>query len=169
MLAKQYGKLIKDARLRSGLNQVDLARKAQVSRAVLSKLEQGKPKPVQSDTLDRLLAALDMRPQVDVSNGVEPRKMARIEQYVQRLERREKHLRLAIHLADDEAAAVALVARTRQRVALWRRNRSCSPFYIDRWSQVLSLPPREIAKQMAALGEWEDAMFQNSPWSWAWT
>jgi transcriptional regulator with XRE-family HTH domain len=168
MLAAQYGKLIKEARLRKGLTQEDLAEKAQVSRAVLSKLEQGK-KPVQSDTLDRLLAALEVRPQIDPTGGEALRKLARLEQEIKRLERRERHLRLAVRIAEDESAAAALVARARQRVDLWRRNRSCSPFYIDRWSQALALPPREIAKEMASLGEWEDAMLQNSPWSWAWT
>lgn len=169
MLAQQYGKLIKEARLRKGLKQQDLAEKAQVSRAVLSRLEQGKSKPVQSDTLDRLLAALDVRPQIDPSSGEALRNLARLEQEIKRLERKERHLRLALRLAEDESAAAALVARARQRVDLWRRNRSCSPFYIDRWSRVLALPPREIAKEMSSLGEWEDAMLQNSPWSRAWT
>jgi transcriptional regulator with XRE-family HTH domain len=169
MLAQQYGRLIKEARLRKRFTQEDLARKAGVSRAVLSKLEQGKSKPVQSDTLDRLLAALEVRPQVDSSSGVDSRKLARLEQEIRRLGRRERHLRLAVRLTEDESAAAALVAKARQRVDLWRRNGSCSPFYIDRWSQALALPPREIAKEMASLGEWEDAMLQNSPWSWAWT
>lgn len=168
MLAEQYGKLIKEARLRQSLTQEDLARKAQISRAVLSKLEQGR-KPVQSDTLDRLLAALGLRPQIDPASGKALRKLARLEHEIKQLERRDRHLRLAMRLAEDESAAAALVARARQRADLWRRNRSCSPFYIDRWSRVLALPPREIAKEMASLGEWEDAMFQNSPWSWAWT
>ena len=168
MLAAQYGSLIKEARLRKGLTQEDLAEKAQVSRAVLSKLEQGK-KPVQSDTLDRLLAALEVRPQIGPTSGEALRKLARLEQEIKRLERRERHLRLAVHIAGDESAAAALVAKARQRLDLWRRNRSCSPFYIDRWSQALALSPREIAKEMASLGEWEDAMLQNSPWSWAWT
>lgn len=169
MLAPKYGKVIKEARLRKGLTQEHLARKAQVSRAVLSRLEQGKSKPVQSDTLDRLLAALEVRPQVDASSGVDAQKLARLEQEIRRLERSARHLRLALHLIQDESCAAALVDRARQRVDLWRRNRSCSPFYIDRWSQVLASPPPEIAKAMASLGEWEDAMLQNSPWSWAWT
>jgi transcriptional regulator with XRE-family HTH domain len=166
MLAQQYGRLIKEARRRKGWMQEDLASKAQVSRAVLSKLEQGKSKPVQSDTLDRLLAALDLHPQVD---GVDSRNLARLEHAIQRLERKERHLRLAVRLAGDEAAAAALVAKARRRVDLWRRKRSCSPFYIDRWSRMLALPPRKLAEEMASLGEWEDALLQNSPWSWAWT
>ena len=29
--------------------------------------------------------------------------------------------------------------------------------------------PDWALEAMASLGEWEDALFQNSPWSWAWT
>jgi len=169
MLAEQCGKLIKEARVRKGLKQEDLAKKAQVSRAVLSRLEQGKPKPVQSDTLDRLLAALEVSPQIGQSSAEVPRKMARLEQELRRRKQRERHLRLAIDLGDDESSAAAKVAKARQRVELWRSNQSCSPFYIDRWSQLLALPPRKMAREMSSLGEWEDAMFENSPWSWAWT
>lgn len=165
MLAKQYGKLIKESRLRKGLTQEDLAMKAQVSRAVLSRLEQGKEaKPVQSDTLDRLLAALEVRPHVDASGGVDSRRLARLEEEIRRLERKERHLRLAVRLARNESAAAPLVTKARHHVDLWRRTRSCSPFYIDRWSRVLALPPREIAKEISSFGEWEDAMLQNSPW-----
>ncbi len=169
MLAEQCGKLIKEARARKGLKQEDLANKAQVSRAVLSRLEQGKPKAVQSDTLDRLLAALELSPQIGQWSGELVRKTARLEQEIRRREQRERHLRLAINLGDDDASAAAKVAKARQRVELWRSNRSCSSFYIDRWSRLLALPPRKMATEMCSLGEWEDAMFQNSPWSWAWT
>ena len=169
MLAQQCGKLIKEARLRMGLKQEELADKARVSRAVLSRLEQGKPKPVQSDTLDKLMAALEVRPHVGASSGDAARKMARLEQEIRRREQRERHLRLAVSLGEDESGAAAKVAKARERVALWRSNKSCSPFYIDRWSRLLALPPRKLAQQMCSLGEWEDAMFQNSPWSWAWT
>ena len=169
MLAEQYGKLIKDARVRKGLKQEELAKKARVSRAVLSRLEQGKPKAVQSDTVDRLLAALEVSPQLGQSSGEVARKMARLEHELRRRDQREKHLRLAINLGNEESSAVAKIAKARRRVELWRSNQSCSPFYVERWSQLLALPPRKMAKEMSSLGEWEDAMFQNSPWSWVWT
>lgn len=169
MLAARYGKLIREARLRQGLGQAALAKKAQVSRAVLSKIEQGGSKPVRSDTLDRLLAALNLHPRLDVSGCSDPRRQARLEQEMKRLARRERHLRLALRLADDGPDAAELAASARQRVELWRRNRSCSPFYIDTWARITALPPREIAQQMSTFGEWEDAMFQNSPWNGTWT
>lgn len=164
MLAEQYGRCIREARLRQGLKQAELANRAQVSRAVLSRLEQGGSKPVQSDTLDRLLAALDLRPGIDCSDGADSRKLARLQANILRLERRERHLRLALYLARGGSPAADLIARARERVELWRRNRACSVFYIDGWSRILALPPREIAREMSSLGEWEDAMLQNSPW-----
>jgi transcriptional regulator with XRE-family HTH domain len=169
MLAEQCGKLIKEARLRTGLKQEELASKAKVSRAVLSRLEQAQAKAVQSDTLDRLLAALEVSPRVVQSSGDAPRKLARLEHELGRRQQRERHLRLAVDLAGDQREAAAKVAQARRRVELWRSNRCCSPFYIERWSKLLAMPPRKLAKAMASLGEWQDAMFQNSPWSWAWT
>jgi len=170
MIAEQYGKLIKDQRTRKGLKQEALAEAARVSRAVVSRLEQGKPQPVQTDTIERLLNALGVEAQViDRSVRDDARKLARLEQQNRLVQQRNRHLRLAIELASDERAAPAKIAKARERVALWRSKRSCSPFYIERWSKLLALPPRKLAKAMASLGEWEDALFQNSPWSWAWT
>jgi transcriptional regulator with XRE-family HTH domain len=169
MLAEQYGKLIREARLLKGMKQEELAIKAKVSRAILSRLEQGPVKAIQSDTLDRLLAALDLSPQIGESNATASRKMLRLEQEIKLREQKERHLRLAISLGEDASGAAAKIAKARKRVELWRNNRTCSQFYIDRWSRLLALPPRKMAKEMCSQGEWEDAMFQNSPWTWAWT
>lgn len=169
MLAEQCGRLIREAREEKGLKQDELARKAKVSRTIVSLLERGKSKAVQSDTLDRLMMALELQPQIAQPGRDGSRKLVRVEQELRLRQRRERHLRLAIELADDEAAAVAKIAKARARVELWRKTRSCSPFYIERWSRILAQPPRRMAKKIASLGEWQDAMFQNSPWSWAWT
>jgi transcriptional regulator with XRE-family HTH domain len=169
MLAEQYGKLIREARGKKGLRQEQLASRANVSRTVVSMVERGKAKAVQSDTLDRLLAALELQPQIAQTNRDASRKLARLEQELKIRQQRERHLRLAIELVDDEVEAAAKVAKAKERVDLWRKNRSCSPFYIERWSELLDQAPRKMAKEMSALGDWQDAMFQNSPWSWAWT
>lgn len=169
MLAEQYGKFIKDQRLRKGLKQEELAAKAHVSRAVVSQLEQGKRRVVQSDTIERLLEALEVElPMLAQAIREDPRKLARLEEERKLAQRRERHLRLAVELAADERAASAKVVKARERVELWRSKKSCSPFYIERWSELLALPPRRIAREMSSLGEWEAALFQNSPWSWAW-
>ncbi len=169
MLAQQFGHLIKDRRARKGLTQVDLARSARVSRTVLSRLEQGNASAVQTDVLDRILAVLDVRAGVvDAAGADDPRVQARLELQRRRTQRRERHLRLAIVLSDDGNTAADMIAKARERVTLWQRKSSCSPLYIERWSQLLALPPRKLAQAMVSLGEWEDALFQNSPWSWAW-
>lgn len=169
MLAEQFGSLIKVQRVQRGLKQADLARSAGVSRTVLSRLEQCKPQPVQTDVLDRLFQVLGLKPQVaDRAVHDDARKQARLEHQRKLDQQRNRHLRLAIDLAEDGQEASAMIAKARERVELWRRKRSCSPFYIERWSELLGLPPRKLAKAMASLGEWEDALFQNSPWSWAW-
>ena len=170
MLAQHYGKIIKDQRLRKGMRQEDLAAKAHVARAVVSQLEGGKRRAVQSDTIERLLQALDVDLQAAAPAAREdPRKLARLEQDKKLNEQRVRHLRLAVDLATDARAAREKIAKARERVELWRRNKSCSPYYIDRWSQLLALPPKRVAKEMSSFGEWEDALFQNSPWSWVWT
>jgi transcriptional regulator with XRE-family HTH domain len=170
MLAVQYGRIIRDKRLEIGLKQEELAERARVSRAVVSELECGKRKAVQSDTVERLFRALGVQPQVlQRADRDGPRKLARLQQELKLRDQRERHLRLAFDLAQDEHAAAESVAKARDRVELWRQKKSCSQFYIDRWSELLALSPRQLAKEMHRLGDWESALFQNSPWSWAWT
>ena len=169
MLAAQFGGLIKKERLAKGLTQAELASAARVSRTILSRLEQGKPRPVQTDVLDRILQALDVKPQLAGDLIMEDRRRARLEQRAALERRRNRHLRLAVELASNRKSARNLIAQARSVVELWRRNKTCSPFYVKRWSSLLALSPGELARRMASLGEWEDALFQNTPWSWAWT
>jgi transcriptional regulator with XRE-family HTH domain len=168
MLARKIGGPIHRARLAAGLTQQQLASNARVSRSVLSRLEQGTADVVQSDVLDRLFQALGTELPVGES-GQDARRRARAEQ-LHRLEaNRSRHLRLAVALASDAPAAEPLIARARERVEVWRTRRSCSPRYIEAWAQALNHPPAGVAQAMTRFGEWEDAMFQNSPWSWAWS
>lgn len=168
MLAMQFGELIRGARRARGLRQADLAAAAKVSRTILSRLEQGKPRPVQTDVLDRVLAALDVVPQLSTDAGAAERRQARLDQSARLERQRNRHLRLALDLTGDRREARRRIARAKAVVELWRRNGTCSPFYIRRWSALLALPPGDLARAMAGLGEWEDALFQNTPWSWAW-
>ena len=168
MLAAEFGSRIRSLRLAKGWTQAALAHAANVSRTVLSRLEQGGARPVQTDVLDRLFAALESDARMPGDAGLESRRQARLEQRLGIEERRSRHLRLALQLAGDPRSAAQLVAKATRVVDLWRRKRTCSPFYIERWSQLLALPPAQLANRMASLGEWEDALFQNTPWSWAW-
>jgi len=169
VLAVQFGGLIRKERLAKGLKQAELASAAKVSRTVLSRLEQGKPRPVQTDVLDRILQALDVKPQLTADSIIEDRRRARLEHHAKLEQQRNRHLRLAVELANNPRHARELIAKARSVAELWRRNRTCSPLYIKRWSALLALSPGELARQMASLGDWEDALFQNTPWSWAWT
>jgi transcriptional regulator with XRE-family HTH domain len=169
VLAVQFGGLIRKERLAKGLKQAELASAAKVSRTVLSRLEQGKPRPVQTDVLDRILQALDVKPQLTADSIIEDRRRARLEHHAKLEQQRNRHLRLAVELANNPRHARELIAKARGVAELWRRNRTCSPLYIKRWSALLALSPGELARQMASLGDWEDALFQNTPWSWAWT
>jgi DNA-binding XRE family transcriptional regulator len=168
MLAQLAGELVHGQRLRKGLSQVELARSAQVSRSIVSRLERGRASVVQTDVLDRLFRALGYAPALG-RDTADARRLARSEQRNKLELARSRHLRLALDLTGDEMAAKALIAKAQARVDLWRQKQSCSPWYIERWEAVLALPPRELARAVASFGAWEDAMFQNSPWSWAWS
>lgn len=168
MLAAQFGGLIRNARQAKGMKQVELAQAARVSRTILSKLEQSEPRPVQTDVLDRILHALDIKPVLSANSELDERRRARLGQQIMLEQQKTRHLRLAVELATNRKRAQVQIAKARIVVELWHLNRTCSPFYITRWSALLALPPGELAEQMAALGEWEDALFQNTPWSWAW-
>lgn len=170
MIAYQSGSLLKELRGRRGLSQAELAASAQVSRTVVSRLEQGKARAVQTDILDRIFRAVGVDLALVVAPGPgDERRIARLEQQRKLDENRCRHLRLALRLSAGDDTAIALVGRARATVDLWKRNRTCSPHYIERWSRLLELPPRRLAQDMAALGEWENALFQNSPWSRAWS
>jgi transcriptional regulator with XRE-family HTH domain len=168
MIAADLGVQIRRERLARGFTQAALARAARVSRTVLSRLERGSPNPAQTDVLDRLFAALEVRPELAANPAMGARRLARVQQQLRMEEQRSRHLRLALRLAGDRVAARPLIGKARGVVALWRRNRTCSLLYIKRWSALLALSPGELAKSMAYLGDWENALFQNTPWSWAW-
>lgn len=167
MLAHQFGKLIRDQRIARQIRQEDLARQAGVSRTTLSHLERGKAMHVQADVLDRLLDSLALKPAIGLAS--QERALARLDQLGKLALQRERHLRLMLALVSDPEAAEGKIARAREMLVLWRDNRTCSAFYIERWQALLDLPLMDMVRAMQTLGEWEDALLQNSPWSWAWT
>lgn len=165
----ELSSLIGRRRRELGLSQQRLASAAAVSRTTLSHIERGKAPHAQMDVIERILGALGLSPQLKAGTAPDPARLAARAAHQARLHaQRERHLRLAVELAADPRAARGRIARARETVELWRRKRSCSPRYIRRWAELLSLPPAQLAQHMANLGEWEDALFQNTPWSWAW-
>lgn len=174
MLTKEIAPTLKSRRLALGLSQAELALRAGVSRTTLSRLEHGVDAPVQTDVLERVLHALDLHPNLSLlgeppRGADDARRRARLEEQLRRAALREKHLRLALDLTTRGAEMKTAISAARAQVALWEHNRTCSPFYIRRWDAILRLPVKQMAAEIAALGEWSDAMFQNSPWSGTWS
>jgi len=170
MLAAQIGRQIKERRVSLGLSQQALARRAKVSRTVLSGLESARGAPVQSDKLERLAAGLDAKLVVNLGNARSEKALVRLQRHLALAKLRERHLRLALDLSARPHEAPAKIRRALQQVDLWEDRKSCSPRYIDGWRQALHhSEPVEVATAMTSFGEWEDAMFQNSPWSFLWS
>jgi len=168
MLSRQLGRHIKSRRRALQMSQEALCAKALVSRAVLSKLESERGDPVQTDVIERLLAALGVTVTVGPGETASDKALERLRHRQREQERRERHLRLALELCANPGKAGSKIRRALRQVDLWEQSRSCSRTYIERWRKVLSLDPRAAALAMTSFGEWENAMYQNSPWSFLW-
>jgi hypothetical protein len=94
------------------------------------------------------------------------RQLARARQALVEKERLIRHQRIAMDLLTLPAKdRDALVERAAQVVAMWRQEKLCSADYIDRWSEILRLPPREMADAIVSDADgWGAALRQNSPW-----
>ena len=172
MILQQLAPHIKSARIALGLSQLILAQRAAVSRTTLSRLEGGKESSTQIDVIERILGALALSPRVEWTPPPVPdmeKRMARLHEQIRMQKIHEKHWRLALDLATRPREMQPHVKAARAQVALWAQNRTCSPHYIRRWSEILNLPLPEMAREMTTLGDWANAMFQNTPWSGAWS
>lgn len=166
----ELSRRVRARRQELGLSQQRLAEAAAVSRTTLSHVERGKAPHVQMDVLERICRALDLEPRLATAAAPDAGRLAARSAHAVRVQgQRERHLRLAVQLAADPRAARSRIERARRVVELWRRNRTCSPQYIRRWTELLALPPVALALRMSSLADWEDALFQNSPWSSAWS
>jgi transcriptional regulator with XRE-family HTH domain len=168
-LAHKLADFISAQRIAAGLSSSALAQKAGVSRTVLTQLQRKQRIAVQTDVIDRLLNAVAADIDIVPNATLRERERARSAAALQSAERRYRHLRLAVLLATDSRKARTLIARARVAVDLWRTRATCSPGYIKRWEALLALPPKELARAMTTLGDWENALFQNSPWGFAWS
>jgi len=169
MLSRQIGREIKNRRAALQLGQEALCAKARVSRAVLSKLESQRGEPVQTDVIDRLLAGLDARLTVSLREPASGQAEERLRQRLRQEDLRQRHLRLALDLCANPRGAKPKIRRALRQVDLWAERKSCSPPYIEGWRKALAGAPRDVALAMTSFGDWENAMFQNSPWSFLWT
>jgi len=98
--------------------------------------------------------------------GVSARQLARAQQALIEKDRLIRHQRIAFDLATLPAAKRdPLIKAARLMVERWRDERLCSSDYINKWEQILSMPPREMAAAMVSDVEgWGASLRQNSPW-----
>lgn len=170
MSYKRLREQLKRARREKGLSQAALADSSGTSRVTIARLEGGADQDVRAGTLESLCGALGLELAAlpaGLPASFEAR-LAREAARAQRLERRLAHARLAARLlASRPDRARDLVRRARAGVDRWERDRLCSDHYVSRWRLLLAGPVERVAAALLDPGDWEDALFQNTPWSFA--
>lgn len=161
---------LRAARRRLGLTQTALARISGVGRVTIARLEGGSSQDLRAGTLARLCGALGLEmAALPVGGQLQlERLLARERDRTRRTERRLTHAALAARLlAAPRSDAEALVAQARLVVDRWQQDRLCSRHYISRWRELLAGPVERVAQALLDSGDWTDALFQNTPWSFA--
>jgi transcriptional regulator with XRE-family HTH domain len=168
----RYSRLRADlrrARLEQSLSQAALAARSGTSRVTIARLETGSARDVRVGTISRISAALGFEVAA-VPTGAErvlERLLARERESSRRLERRLAHAALAARLLTGRREASALIRKARAVVDRWERERLCSRHYISRWRAMLAGPVDRVARSLLEPGDWRDALFQNTPWTFA--
>jgi transcriptional regulator with XRE-family HTH domain len=161
---------LREARQRASLTQAALAAKAGISRVTLARFESGADQDIRVGSLGRLSAPLKLELAL-VPSGVHAAletRLARAEERRRRADRRAQHAALAAHLLSAPGTkARALIARARESVDRWERDRLCSSQYISRWRTMLTGTRERVARALLRRDAWADALFQNSPWAFA--
>jgi len=62
-------------------------------------------------------------------------------------------------------ADATVIARARARVALWDRDGSVHPCWVDAWRRLLELPPSQLADALVDRSEAADALRQVTPFA----
>jgi transcriptional regulator with XRE-family HTH domain len=162
---------VRAARRARGLSQAALAARSGASRVTIARLEAGSDQDFRLGTLMRLCEALGLEltlaPRAAQPATLE-RLLARERDLSRRLGRRHGHAVVAARLlAAPGPEAAALVRRARACVERWEKERLCSAHYVSRWRALLAGPVERVARALLDPGEWADALFQNSPFSFA--
>jgi transcriptional regulator with XRE-family HTH domain len=161
---------IRERRRESGLTQAALADRSGTGRVTLARLEAGTTRDCRVGTLSRLCEAvgLELAAVAPGSEQAHETQLVRAREQLRRIDARRRHAELATRLlASSPGAAAALVARARANVDRWEERRLCSRHYISRWRAILSGSPRRITQRLVSYDAWTDALFQNTPWSFA--
>lgn len=170
MRYSSLGAQVREARRAAGLSQAALAARSGTSRVTIARLEGGVARDVRAGTLQRLCDALglELRAVPAGAQAMQERRLLREQERARRLQRRLAHAELAARLLTTRRrAANASIARARGVVDRWARERLCSHHYVSRWRAMLAGPVEQVARSLLAPGAWGDALFQNTPWSFA--
>lgn len=102
----------------------------------------------------------------EAADQAHERKLARLKQTLVEKDRLIRHQRIALDLATlPKAARDALIQAARAEIGRWKRDRLCSADYIERWSDILAMPPQAMGARMTSDADgWGPALRQNSPW-----
>ena len=161
---------LRRARTERALTQAALAERSGTSRVTIARLESGQAHDARLATVVAVCEALSLALRV-ADPGAEAHletQLARARERCERAERRRAHAALAARLlAASGREATALVHRARQVVLRWEREGLCSAHYVTRWRKLLRGGPRQVARAVLDPGEWRDALYQNTPWSFA--
>jgi transcriptional regulator with XRE-family HTH domain len=161
---------LRRARLSLALTQEALATRSGTSRVTIARLEAGSAQDVRLGTIASLCQALSLELVLAPAGSRESleTRLARERERTERIERRRAHAALAARLLAIPARdAAALVGRARATVDRWEREGLCSRHYVLRWRALLRGGPRRVASAMLEPGDWRDALYQNTPWSFA--
>lgn len=159
----KIGVSLKTLREAKGLSQVNVAKQARIGRSTLIHLENG------SDVRLSKVSAVARILGVEIDAVAEPnsllqRKQARLQNAFRMLSLQSAHRRIALDLLQGEPSMAGAIAEARKMLEIWERDKTCSPFYIERWKEVLHGPAHKIGKALSELDEkWEFALFQNTP------
>jgi transcriptional regulator with XRE-family HTH domain len=161
---------LRRARLSLALTQQALAERSGASRVTIARLESGSAADARLSTLVGVCEALSLELRAlpaGAQQSLETR-LARERLRAERVERRRAHAALAARLLGARGEdAPAMIRRARAAVDRWERDRLCSEHYVARWRALLRGGPRRVARAILEPGEWRDALYQNTPWSFA--
>lgn len=163
---RRLGGELRDRRRSAGLSQIAVAGAAGVGRSTLIHLEQGKKDVRLSNALAIAQAVgATVTIQDEAAELIERRRL-RAEEGFKLARRREAHLGLALDLALARPRALRALRDAREAVDLWKRERTCSAFYVEGWSKVLRGDAAQVARRIRNIdSQWLDAMLQNTPFS----
>lgn len=164
--AGSIGARLRERRRAAGISQAAAAAAAGIGRSTLIHFEHGR-KDI------RLSNAVAMAEAVGASIGVQADSPERLErarlrsaEALKLARRREAHVRLAVDLALGRPSALRALEDARRIVGMWKRDGTCSTFYIDGWSRILKGDCLRVARRIRDIdADWTDAMLQNSPFS----